>query len=249
MSLGVIPLFKRVVHRALGLLGYRFVKLSKEPPALVVTQVTYPDWSLLGVESSSNTVDLKLPDGIAASALAREAIAAIKEQETKHDYHAIVRLRRQYRRDLKIDKPAVRIIGSGWLKNIGQIAHLDIYFKLKALGMLEPSETIICLDDVTPVNKSLLSYFAPFASHVVPNRAALGEAGNLMELFAESTVSVDLADGDIRLFHSLFYDVAVAWQRQARPPLVTLRPEHRAAGRRWLSSLGLPDDGWFVTFP
>lgn len=239
---------KPAIQRILGMLGYKLVRLSKDkrtPPSI---EMTYSDWSLLGVESSNKTVDLNLPHGIAESVVAREAVAAIEEQKTKHDYQAIVRLRQRYRRELKVDQPAVRIIGGDWLKNIGQIAHLDIYFKLKALGMLDPSETIICLDGVTPVSKSLLSYYAPYARHVVPNRAALGDAGKLLELFAESTVSVGLADGGVQLYHLLFLDVNAAWQRQARPPLVTLRPEHRAAGRRWLASLGLPEDGWFATF-
>ena len=250
MFQAAIRLLKSAVHRALGMLGYRLVRLHEPAPPPPLP--TYSDWNLLGVESSTKSVDLNLPYQLAASAAAREAVAAIeeqkKEQTKKRDYQTIVRLRQQYRRDLKIDRPAIRIISSDWLKNIGQIAHLDVYFKLKALGLLEPSETIICLDGVTPVNRSLLSYYVPFAKHVVPNRAALGNAGDLMELLAESTVAVRLADGKVELYHSLLYEVATAWQRAARPPLISLRPAHRAAGRRWLSSLGLPDDGLFATF-
>ena len=163
-------------------------------------------------------------------------------------FKTLVHLQHQYRQDLKIDQPAIRIIGGDWLANIGQIAHLDIYFKLKALKMLEPSETVICLDGVTPANQSLLSYYAPLASRIVPNREALGEYAELVDLLEESTVTVRLIDGRAEHYHSLFYDVAAAWQQQARPPLVSLRPAHRVKGRRWLSSLALPDEGWFVTF-
>lgn len=114
--------------------------------------------------------------------------------------------------------------------------------------MLEPSETIICLDDVAPANQSLLSYYVPYASRVVPNKEMLGDLAEYAELLEESTAIVRLADDKARFYHSLFHEVDAAWQQQARPPLVSLRAAHRVKGRRWLSSLGLPDDGWFAAF-
>jgi len=247
MFQAALRLLKSTVHRALALLGYRLVRLSNnDKRARRAALTTYSDWNLLGVESSAKSIDLNLPYQLTASTAAREAVAAIEKR--KKEAHAIVRLRQQYRRDLKIDRPAIRIISGDWLKNIGQIAFLDIYFKLKALGMLESSETIICLDGVTPANKSLLSYYVPFAKHVVPNRSALGNAGDLTELLAESTIAVHLTDGRIEAYQALRYGVAAAWQAAARPPLISLRPWHRAAGRRWLLSLGLPEEGWFATF-
>lgn len=163
-------------------------------------------------------------------------------------FKRLLDLQQQYRQHLPSDQRGIRIIGGDWLVNIGQIAHLDKYFKLKALGMVEPSETVICLDGLKPANHALLSYFAPFASSIVPNREALGEVGKLVELLEESTVTVRLVDGRAVHYHALFYDVDAAWQQQGRPPLVSIRPEHQADGQRWLSSLGMPDDGWFVTF-
>ncbi len=207
--------FKRVVHRLFGLLGYRLVKLPKEPDSSV-SQVSYSDWDLLEVASSGNATNLN-PS-------------------------------RRTGRSASLDLPAIRVIGSNWLYNIGQIAHLDIYFKLETLGMLGPGETIICLDDATPVNRSLLSYYAPFASRIVANREVLHKLAGKTKLLDQSTVMVRLADGGDVRYHALFYDVAEAWRQQERPPLVSLRPAHRVAGRQWLSSLGMPDDGWFVTF-
>ena len=168
----VIRRLKQAIQFTLGLFGYRLVRLPKKPPV-----ISYSDWDLFGIEPSGNAAKGRpLPLDIAGLRLntsASTAVTVIKEQKRKQDGGSVVRLHHQYRRDLKLDQPAIRIIGGEWLKNIGQIAHLDTYFKLKALGMLEPSETIICLDGVTPANKSLLSYFAPFAKYVVPNRAAL----------------------------------------------------------------------------
>ena len=65
-----------------------------------------------------------------------------------------------------------------------------------------------------------------------------------MELLEEPTVAVRLISGRAEDCHSLFYDNRLA--AQAWPPLVSLRPAHRAKGSA--TSLGLPDYGWFVTF-
>ena len=256
-----VRLLKVGVHLVLGWLGYRLVKLPKNRTVLP-----------LDVESknrsSPDSADAVAPCAVEVAAIrelkqkafavqrlvdaegVRDAsvVERVKKLEEIDSSQALVHLQHQYRQSLKLDEPAIRIIGGDWLRNIGQIAHLDCYFKLKALKMVEASETIICLDGGTPVNQSLLSYYAPYARWVVPNKAMLGDLAEYAELLEESTTTVRLADGTARHYHSLFFDVAVAWEQQARPPLVSLRAAHRVKGRRWLSSLGLPDDGWFVTF-
>ena len=262
MIRSVIRLLKTGVRLAFAKLGYGFVRLPKNCPVSPVPQAADVGQGQLGAESKNP----HSPDETEAFAPVAAEVAAIRKLKQKAFEHTIrrhgddlglnflepfktlVHLQHQYRQDLKVNQPAIRIIRGDWLGNIGQIAHLDIYFKLKALKMLEPSETIFCFDGVTPANQSLLSYYAPFASRIVPNKMILGEMAEYMELLEESTVTVRLADGRAEHYHSLFYDVGAAWQQQARPPLVSLRPAHRAKGRRWLSSLGLPDDGWFVTF-
>ena len=257
-----IRLLKSGVLLALSKLGYGLVRLPKDWPTPPASQAAGLDQG----RSDAGSTNLDSPDGAEAFVPAAAEVAAIrklKQQAFEHTvrrygndlgldflepFKTLVHLQHQYRQDLKVDQPAIRIISGDWLKNIGQIAHLDIYFKLKVLKMLEPSETVICLDGITPVSQSLLSYYAPFASRIVPNKMMLGDMAEYMELLEESTVTVRLIDGRAEHYHSLFYDVGTAWQQQARPPFVSLRPAHRAKGRRWLSSLGLPDDGWFVTF-
>ena len=177
MMHSAVRLLKVGVHLVLGKLGYRLVKLPKNQPVLP-----------LDVESKNRSS----PDSADAVAPCAVEVAAIRELKQKAFAHAIsgssndlgpdyleplkalVHLQHQYRQSLKLDEPAIRIIGGDWLRNIGQIAHLDCYFKLKALKMVEASETIICLDGGTPVNQSLLSYYAPYARWVVPNKAMTG---------------------------------------------------------------------------
>ena len=262
MFRSTIRLLKSGVRFALGKLGYGLIRLPKDSPVSPASQAAGVDQGQSGAESK-NTRSPGEKDAFAPVAAEVAAIRKLKQKAFEQTVHrhgddlgldflepfkTLVHLQHEYRQNLKSNLPAVRIIGRDWLQNIGQIAHLDIYFKLKALGMLEPSETIICLDGTTSVNQSLLSYYAPFASRIVPNKIILGELADYMELLEESTVTVRLADGRAEHLHSLLYEVAEAWQRQGRPPLVSLRPAHRAEGRRWLSSLGLPEEDWFVTF-
>lgn len=263
MTRSVIQLLKSGVRFTLAKVGYSLVRLPKGRPVSPESKAASVDQSHSGFESRNP----HFPDeseAFASVAAEVVAIRRLKQEAFEHTirhrgsgfgpdfldpFGTLVHLQHQYRQDLKIDhQPAIRVISGDWLKNIGQIAHLDIYFKLKALKMLEESDTIICLDGVTPVSQSLLSYFAPYASRIVPNKTILGELAEYMELLEESTVTARLADGNARHYHSLFYDVGAVWQQQARAPLVSLRPAHRAKGRRWLWSLGLPDDGWFATF-
>lgn len=248
MIRNAIRLLKRAILVAIGRLGYAIVKLPKEPlieakPPAAGESRPQPSAKLEGTPKTE--LEKAKQKGLAHSTRICRDDLGLDFLEPLKTY---VHLQHRYRQELRKDHSTIRIIGADWLKNIGQIAHLDIYFKLKALQMLEPGETIICLDGVTPANQSLLSYYTPLADRVVPDRASLGVAAELMEFLEESTVTVRLIDGRAEHYHSLFYDVGIAWQQQARPPLVSLRPKHRADGRRWLSSLGLPNDAWFATF-
>lgn len=115
-----VRLLKAGVHLVLGRLGYKLVKLPKDRP-------------VLPVESKN----LGSPDGADAFAPVAVKVAAIrklKQEAFEHTmpgygnvlepdwlepFKALVHLQHQYRQDLKIDQPAIRIIGGDWLRNIG----------------------------------------------------------------------------------------------------------------------------------
>lgn len=196
-------------------------------------------------------VALTLEGAIAAiDRLKREAIdpATARPGSALAPMRALVKLQKKFRRDFGVDKAGFRIIGRAWLNNIGQIAHLDTYFKMKVLNWLEPGDTIVCCDGGTPVNWALLACFAPYVRCVVADKSYLGEYARYAPLLEESTVAVLLANGTAANFHGMFYDVEEQWLRDRRPPLISLNPGQMAAGRTWLSQLGVPDDAWFVTF-
>lgn len=219
MIQSAIRLLKTAILLAIGKLGYAIIKLPKEPiievkPPAAGESCPQPSQKLAGTPK----IELEKARQKAFDHTTR-ACGDDLGLDFLEPFKTFVNQQHQYRQELKNDQSAIRIIGESWLQNIGQIAHLDIYFKLKALKMLEPSETIICLDGVTPANRSLLSYYAPLASRVVPDRAALGVTAELMAILEESTATVRLIDGRAEHYHSLFYDVGTAWQQQARSRL------------------------------
>lgn len=225
----VIRLLKSAVLLTIGKLGYAIVKVPKEP----IIEVKLPAAGESRPQPSPKLAGTPKIELEKARQKAFDHTTRRRGDDFGLDFlepfKTYVHLQHRYRQELKSDQSVIRIIGGDWLRNIGQIAHLDIYFKLKALKMLEPSETVICLDGVTPANQSLLSYYAPLASRIVPDRAALGVTAELMEFLEEATVTVRLIDGRAEHYHSLFYDVGTAWRQQARAACLA----SPGASRRW----------------
>ena len=138
MFRSTIRLLKSGVRFALGKLGYGLIRLPKDSPVSPASQAAGVDQGQSGAESKNT----RSPGEKDASAPVAAEVAAIRKLKQKafaplnngddpgpdfaERYKTLVHLQHQYRQDLEIDQPAIRIIGGDWLRNIGQIAHLDI---------------------------------------------------------------------------------------------------------------------------
>jgi putative glycosyltransferase (TIGR04372 family) len=122
-------------------------------------------------------------------------------------------------------------------------AEPDCFLKLVALGKIRTryKHHFIAAPLGTAANRCLMNYWKDYF-HVVeePWQCGLLSLLSAGPLMTESTASYILGIGQPATYGS----VNVVWGE--RPPLLTLRADHRTEGCRFLRSLGMPEGAWFV---
>jgi putative glycosyltransferase (TIGR04372 family) len=134
----------------------------------------------------------------------------------------------------------------GILHRFGETAtQLDPFVKMQKLGWLpaEPARLIAPTDVVA--NNSYLDYWSEYVD-LVRDPA---EIDGLIDLATELRIHTRFFRTPDGQFVSKMQGQAAvqqAWQQDARPPLLTLRPDHVADGRETMKRIGLPEDAWFT---
>lgn len=160
----------------------------------------------------------------------REKIALIKKTRTKQ----------------------LRILGAGWLSNIGHIGHLDIYVKLQKLGRLpaEPATIIGWNNPNHPAiaNVSYFNYYREYFKTTITDHDTYNNLSPIID-----SISTNLGLGGWEL-NDGYFDLATVcswtceeWYRRKLPPLLELTQEDAERGRNMLQKMGLPSDAWFVS--
>ena len=138
-----------------------------------------------------------------------------------------------------------RFISSHVMTNIGVTTHLEIYLKAMDLGLIEKSELVLLMHEHLPANPCLLDYFSKRV-RVVPHDETPPDLA-LMEPFLVDDLhwGVPLSGSAIP-FSRAAGEIRASWQRDERPPLLTIDPQHAERGAAKLLELGMPANVWFV---
>ncbi len=123
----------------------------------------------------------------------------------------------------------------GWTVGIGHMATLDIFSKMKILGMAR-TDYVVVADNI--VNQTYLDLFRPYLT-ILP-KSTFTEDIRLTEDY----LAVIEIDGCWTWFIDALAIVQQRWEAEGRSSLLKLSQEQIEAGRQ---KLGLKPDDWFVT--
>jgi putative glycosyltransferase (TIGR04372 family) len=156
-----------------------------------------------------------------------------------HWSEAMARQRRLSRRLHPGDD--VRFFGPVWTCAIGHIALLATYAQARALGLMDAKRFVVDATS-TVANRAYLDYFAPHFE-------ILDDPASARELEGKFRAEHPGALGIGRkwmFLNSAIGFVQERWMAEKRPPLLSLKSEHRARGEETLRAWGVPDGAWFV---
>lgn len=158
--------------------------------------------------------------------------------------------------------PVYRIVGSSWFAAIGHVAMLDFYSKYNKLYRDKSSRIVAHLDlstvpgnylcerigqngiDFIPVGKLQSDYDRWAKKHGRRRWDQLTEA----ERFAHTDDfwEFEFPDGDIWGYTHAADKIQKEWERQHRPPLLSLTEGEQKFIDQALRLLGVPDGAWYV---
>jgi putative glycosyltransferase (TIGR04372 family) len=179
--------------------------------------------------------------------LAEEVINTESNFETALEIYARkAKLQQQYRKTYGLEKVRTLYLPDDWVRNIGHLALLDFWIKMKQLGWGDWDEVTLLAPQALVANPCYLDYWKKYFTvvsdpHLItaltPLAQALGHrvAGRLV-----------LPDGKQRYFCDAMGLIQQEWEQQHRSPLMELSEQDRARGRQCLSRMGVPRDAWFV---
>jgi putative glycosyltransferase (TIGR04372 family) len=140
----------------------------------------------------------------------------------------------------------VRFLLSDWSGKIGHTALLDVMAKLRYLGYLSEERRVLYAHPDEVANTCYLGYWKDhFEVHEVDDeslKTIIGTTSNA----TDSVSLIKLKTG----YEDLYTAWSLAereWCTSGRGPLLRLREEDRARGRRCLEEMGVPEDAWFVS--
>lgn len=136
--------------------------------------------------------------------------------------------------------------GALTVSHIGEFAYRpDMLLKAKILGLTEQFDPVLMVLKEQVCNTCLLEYWSDLIEVIMVCEDSPAAAINddLPEVHADC---FSFADG-----RTLPRDLALPvimrqWEEKGNQPLLRLSDEHRALGKSWLRSQGVPEDAWFV---
>lgn len=128
---------------------------------------------------------------------------------------------------------------------VARIGHLasevDVFLKDRAMGHLKQKRWFLLAPPDQVSNPALLEYW----KDQLPILTGPWKCAILSSMSKHGIMSQNIKHYVLALQGTASaYSIQAAWGN--RPPILTLKPEHRKFGQRILSDLGLPAEAWFV---
>jgi len=140
-------------------------------------------------------------------------------------------------------------------RHIGELARmLDLFVKARSLGLINGFEPLLLAPAAETANLCLLDYWRDHVTVVAEET----DSDAMYDIYAGREFRMDyitlpttvgpIREGDRAAFDKdmSYALVCRQWEKKARPPVLSLKPEHREKGRRRLVEAGMPEEAWFV---
>ncbi|MBX9626389.1 MAG: TIGR04372 family glycosyltransferase, partial [Gemmataceae bacterium] len=161
-------------------------------------------------------------------------------------YRSGEELQAQYNRWLGEVAPRTLFLSEDWVRNIGHIALLDFWVKMRAMGWGRWDRLVVLAPPRQTANREFLRYFKPFF-HVVSNDpVSPGMRHMATALGRRLACLLPLPDGTAPYLPEGIGVIQEAWERQGRGPLLKLTPDDVAFRQKQLREMGVPAGAWFV---
>ena len=137
-------------------------------------------------------------------------------------------------------------LSEDWVRNIGHIALLDFWAKMRAMGWGDWKRLVLVAPKKATANRDYLRYFRR-DFEVITDGPALPVARHLAATIGRRLAGLlPLPDGTDPYLPEGIGVVQQEWERQGRAPLLALTPEDAAFGRAKLKAMGVPAGAWYV---
>ncbi len=162
-------------------------------------------------------------------------------------FHHVEKVRQEVIKRHHLDKLDIEFIPIAFATGcIGTPENLDAYIKAEMLGLRPRKKLILLLDPkATLTNRCYLNYWSRYITIIADPQA--------IQLLAplEQCLTVPLGFSMSFYNRTLISHVALGivqeqWDKEERPPLLTLSTEDHERGWKCLQSLGIPKGAWFV---
>lgn len=145
----------------------------------------------------------------------------------------------------KLGQTNIRILGVDWTGPMGHIAQIDAVVKLKILGLLSSERRVVVTTAAQIANPTLLeSWKEHLQIFLLSRKKYLEFQNNFWPLF-EHVPALKCVDG-INDQTTAWSTANLLWEKQNRPPLLSVSPDLNERGERILRRWGIPDGSWFV---
>lgn len=181
--------------------------------------------------------------------LAELAINANTDFETAtRIYQNNDELRERYLHWLGEVAPRTLFLPDDWVRNIGHIALLEYWVKMKQMGWGDWERMVLLAPPKRTANAAYLRYFRRFF-HIVQNDPASAGVSHFASCLGRRLACLmPLPDGTAPYLPEAIGAIQEEWERQGRQPLFRLTAEDDAFGREQLRLMGVPKGAWFVCF-
>lgn len=158
-------------------------------------------------------------------------------------FQAIAAIQDEAAAEMGLDALGVRVIGTPyWGDNLGHLAMLDVFVKLRHLGRLSPETRLVSLEH--PANEHYLRFWGQHLPRLTMSKNELRDLNRSLSPLQECTPFFRTTTG-VRDLYEVWLEANSDWGD--RPPLLVLSDDDHEWGRGQLERLGVEPDTWFVS--
>lgn len=153
-----------------------------------------------------------------------------------------------FRRTFRLENLPVLFLPEDWVRQIGHMALLDFWAKMKHLGWIDAQHLVVVAPPERTANLHYLKYLRSQMTFVTDPHL-VGYLQHLANALGSNVASaLDLPGGMVQYFCEGMGVIQEAWENEGRPPLLEVRPGDHRRARRTFEKWGIPPDAWFVAF-
>lgn len=162
-------------------------------------------------------------------------------------FHQVEKIRQEILREHQLDRLDIEFIPIAFATGcVGTPENLDTYIKAEMLGLRSPKKLILLLDSQAAVtNRCYLNYWSRYV--IIISDPQFIQFFTPLEECLTAPIGFSMSFNKRTLIsHVALGIVQEQWDKENRPPLLTLSDQDYERGWRCLKSLGVPQNAWFV---